>query len=118
MDSRKINSKQFEWTYFYQNYTTYFKKPSKPTLTLYTKNPCPLCDEALEKLKPFLDQVVLEKIDITAPENRRYWKSYRYDIPVFHLNGKFIMKHRANIDVFNNELKEYYLQVKKETETT
>uniref|UniRef100_A0A2C9KZW3 Glutaredoxin-like protein n=1 Tax=Biomphalaria glabrata TaxID=6526 RepID=A0A2C9KZW3_BIOGL len=64
------------------------------------------------------NKVILEKIDITAPENRRYWKSYRYDIPVFHLNGKFIMKHRANIDVFNNELKEYYLQVKKETETT
>lgn len=28
-----------------------------PVLTLYTKQDCPLCDEALHHLEPFLDQV-------------------------------------------------------------
>ncbi|CAL1537609.1 unnamed protein product [Lymnaea stagnalis] len=79
-----------------------------PILMLYTKDPCPLCDEALEHLGPLLNQVTLQKVDITAPGNEDLWKAYRFDIPVFHLNGKFIMKHKADLSAFKTALKEYY----------
>lgn len=52
-------------------------------------------------------QVILEKVDITAPENRSWWRAYRYDIPVFHFNGRFIMKHKADLDILNNALKDF-----------
>ncbi|GFR80564.1 glutaredoxin-like protein [Elysia marginata] len=79
-----------------------------PILTLFTKDPCPLCDEALETLHPFLDQVTLKKVDITALGNEMLWKKYRYDIPVFHFNGKYLMKHKADVDLFRTVLQEYF----------
>ncbi|XP_059179372.1 glutaredoxin-like protein C5orf63 homolog [Physella acuta] len=101
-------------TYAFLNLTNFHNESTnraRPVLTLYTKDPCPLCDEALEALGPaLLNQVVLQKVDITAPGNEQFWKAYRYDIPVFHLDGKFLMKHKANIDVFNEGLKKYYSQ--------
>ena len=53
-------------------------------------------------------QVVLEKIDITAPGNEKIWKEYRYDIPVFHFNGNYLMKHRAGVDLFTKVLNDYF----------
>lgn len=52
------------------------------TVTLYTKDPCPLCDE----VKAMLDTVrptyphVLQEIDITADQELFF--KYRYIIPV------------------------------------
>ncbi|KAM4053519.1 glutaredoxin-like protein C5orf63 homolog isoform 2-T2 [Anomaloglossus baeobatrachus] len=50
----------------------------KPVLTLFTK-------------------FVLEQVDITHPENTAWYERYKHDIPVFHLNGQFLMMHRVNI---------------------
>ncbi|XP_005107756.1 glutaredoxin-like protein C5orf63 homolog [Aplysia californica] len=83
-------------------------RPVLPVLTLYTKDPCPLCDEALEVLKPLLNQVALEKVDITKPGNEQWWKAYKYDIPVFHFEGKFLMKHRANVDLLRKAIDTFY----------
>ncbi|KAM4053520.1 glutaredoxin-like protein C5orf63 homolog isoform 3-T4 [Anomaloglossus baeobatrachus] len=69
----------------------------KPVLTLFTKNPCPLCDEAKDVLLPYMDRFVLEQVDITHPENTAWYERYKHDIPVFHLNGQFLMMHRVNI---------------------
>lgn len=81
-----------------------------PVLTLYTKDPCPLCDKALETLKPFLEHVTLEKVYITDPGNESLWKKYRHDIPVFHFNGKYLMQHKADIDLFQAALEDYFNQ--------
>lgn len=78
----------------------------KPTLTLYTKNPCPLCDELVEELAPFMHRLHLEKVDITKPENREYFKQYKYDIPVLHINGEFLCMHRLDADLLDTKLKE------------
>lgn len=75
-----------------------------PVLTLYTKEDCSLCDKALEVLKPYNHQFELETVDISLPENKEWYKNYRYDIPVFHLNGQFLMKHRADLKVFHQRL--------------
>ena len=40
--------------------------------------------------------VEVVKVDITAPENGRWLQAYQYDIPVVHLDGRRIMKHRVD----------------------
>lgn len=77
---------------------------NKPILTLYTKDPCPLCDELVEELAPFANRLSLEKVDITKPENREYFKRYRYDIPVLHINGEFLCMHRLDAKLLETKL--------------
>lgn len=75
-----------------------------PVLTLFTKDPCPLCDEAKQVLKPFKDRFILQEVDITLPENSAWYERYKFDIPVFHLNGQFLMMHRVNISKLEKQL--------------
>ncbi|XP_051764835.1 glutaredoxin-like protein C5orf63 homolog isoform X1 [Ctenopharyngodon idella] len=75
-----------------------------PILTLFTKDPCPLCDEAKEALEPYKHRFELLEVDITLPENRVWFDRYRYDIPVFHLNGQFLMMHRVNSTLLERRL--------------
>ncbi|XP_064222349.1 glutaredoxin-like protein C5orf63 homolog isoform X2 [Aotus nancymaae] len=44
-------------------------KTALPVLTLFTKDPCPLCDEAKEVLKPYKHRFILQEVNITLPEN-------------------------------------------------
>uniref|UniRef100_A0A1E1X7Y6 acetyl-CoA C-acetyltransferase n=1 Tax=Amblyomma aureolatum TaxID=187763 RepID=A0A1E1X7Y6_9ACAR len=67
-----------------------------PVLTLYTKHQCPLCDVAKEQLGELLPRVQLVEVDIEEHGNEAWQRCYRYDIPVFHLNGQFLMKHKAD----------------------
>ncbi|XP_009996456.1 PREDICTED: glutaredoxin-like protein C5orf63 homolog [Chaetura pelagica] len=83
---------------------------NKPVLTLFTKKPCPLCDEAKEVLEPYKRRFILQEVDITHPENSAWYDKYKYDIPVFHLNGKFLMKHRVDIQKFEDRLTQLELQ--------
>lgn len=59
-------------------------------------------------------QYKLEEVDITLPENKEWYKKYRYDIPVFHFEGKFLMKHRANFKLCEQTLTEYEEKTKKD----
>lgn len=86
------------------------ERRAKPTLTLYTKSPCPLCDELVEELQPFLHQVQLEKVDITRRENVEYLRKYRHDIPVLHFNGSLLCMHRLDAPRLQQELDEYFNQ--------
>ena len=43
-------------------------------------------------------------MDITLPENSTWYERYKFDIPVFHLNGKFLMMHRVNISKLEKQL--------------
>uniref|UniRef100_A0AAQ4RXU6 Glutaredoxin-like protein n=1 Tax=Gasterosteus aculeatus aculeatus TaxID=481459 RepID=A0AAQ4RXU6_GASAC len=51
------------------------------TLTLFTKDPCPLCDEAKEELEPFRHRFVLQLVDISLPENKEWLDRYRETSP-------------------------------------
>ncbi|XP_051539549.1 glutaredoxin-like protein C5orf63 homolog [Myxocyprinus asiaticus] len=79
-----------------------------PVLTLFTKNPCPLCEEAKEALEPFKHRFHLQQVDITLPENSVWLDRYRYDIPVFHLNGQFLMMHRVNTTLLESALEKVF----------
>ncbi|KAI1239645.1 hypothetical protein IHE44_0011068, partial [Lamprotornis superbus] len=72
--------------------------------------PCPLCDEAKEVLEPYKRRFILQEVDITLPENSAWYDKYKYDIPVFHFNGKFLMKHRVDIQKFEDRLRKLELQ--------
>ncbi|XP_009983975.1 PREDICTED: glutaredoxin-like protein C5orf63 homolog [Tauraco erythrolophus] len=85
-------------------------RANKPVLTLFTKKPCPLCDEAKEVLEPYKRRFILQEVDITLPENSAWYDKYKYDIPVFHLNGKFLMKHQVDIQKFEDQLMKLELQ--------
>ena len=89
-----------------------------PTVKLYTKVGCTLCDEVLcscvltvftccaiwlFQVADVLFQVAasspqynhtLEAVDITDVGNEHWQRAYQYDIPVLHLNDKFWIKHR------------------------
>lgn len=66
-------------------------------LTFFTKPDCPLCDAAwfvIEKVCAGRN-IRVEKIDIAAPGNERWFQAYRHDIPVIHLDGREIFRHRV-----------------------
>uniref|UniRef100_A0A8C6NMS0 Glutaredoxin-like protein n=1 Tax=Nothobranchius furzeri TaxID=105023 RepID=A0A8C6NMS0_NOTFU len=88
----------------------WFSSKMLPTLTLFTKDPCPLCDEAKELLQPFKHRFVLQLVDISLPENRLWFDRYKWDIPVFHLNGQFVMKHKVDITLLNRVLRDFEKQ--------
>ncbi|KAL0965011.1 hypothetical protein UPYG_G00275620 [Umbra pygmaea] len=83
-------------------------KKGLPTLLLFTKDPCPLCDEAKKVLEPYKHRYIFQQVDITLPENQMWWDKYKYDIPVFHLNNKFLMMHRVNTALLEKRLDEVY----------
>ncbi|NXY45282.1 YD286 protein, partial [Ceuthmochares aereus] len=66
--------------------------------------PCPLCDEAKEVLEPYKGRFILQEVDVTLSENSVWYDKYKYDIPVFHLNGNFLMKHRVDIQKLEDQL--------------
>ncbi|NXY91704.1 YD286 protein, partial [Alcedo cyanopectus] len=55
-------------------------------------------------------QFLLQEVDITLPENSAWYVKYKYDIPVFHLNGEFLMKHHVDIQKFEDKLTKLELQ--------
>ncbi|KAM4615253.1 glutaredoxin-like protein C5orf63 homolog [Polymixia lowei] len=81
-----------------------FSQKPLPTLTLFTKDLCPLCDEAKEVLEPYKHRYIFQQVDITLPENKVWYDRYKYDIPVFHLNGQFLMMHRVNTALLEKQL--------------
>ncbi|XP_014784688.1 glutaredoxin-like protein C5orf63 homolog [Octopus bimaculoides] len=83
---------------------SYVASKAKPTLTMFTKEECSLCEEAKEALIPYIDKVIFNEVDITDAKNKEYFYKYRFDIPVFHLNGKYLMKHRINKELLDTAL--------------
>eukprot|EP00117_Sycon_ciliatum_P018899 scpid86593/ scgid17307/ Glutaredoxin-like protein C5orf63 homolog len=77
-----------------------------PVLTLFTKAGCTLCVTALDDIEDAIDDgaYTLRTVDITAAGNEVWMGRYQYDIPVFHLNGHFLMKHRADCALLAAEL--------------
>ena len=67
-----------------------------PTVELFTKEGCTLCDAA----KAVLDAVrtdaphSLIAVDITDADKKQLWDRYKYDIPVLAIDGVYWTKHR------------------------
>jgi hypothetical protein len=53
-------------------------------------------------------QYKLVEVDITRPENKAWHDKYKYDIPVLHLQGDFLTKHRLALQFLDAHLEAYY----------
>ena len=74
---------------------------TRPVLTLFTKENCQLCDEALDQLGPDLRNVKLELIDIEEEGREADYDKFRYEIPVFFFNKKFLCKNKIDLEKFH-----------------
>jgi len=50
-------------------------------------------------------QFKLETVAIDAPGNEEWCRRYQYEIPVLHIDGKYLMKHKVQEDILRHSLK-------------
>ena len=67
-------------------------------VTCFTKPDCSLCHSALYVIKRVRTHTPFELdcVDISKPGNEKWCDMYRNDIPVVHLNGQEIFRHRVD----------------------
>ncbi|XP_060119390.1 glutaredoxin-like protein C5orf63 homolog [Heteronotia binoei] len=54
--------------------------------------------------------VILQELDLTLTDHKAWYERYKNDIPVFHLNGQFLMKHCVDIEKLENRVLKIKLQ--------
>ncbi len=66
-------------------------------VTFFTKPDCSLCNAALYVIERVrrTDPFELETVDISAPGQQAWFDAYSNDIPVVHLNGREVFRHRV-----------------------
>ena len=52
----------------------------------------------------FFTQFIYEEKYIDDPANSEWFQRYKFDIPVIHLNSKFLMKHRVDEELLRRAL--------------
>ena len=45
------------------------------------------------------------EVDITLPENEKWFELYRYEIPVFYLDEKFLCKNKIDLEKLEEALR-------------
>ena len=67
-------------------------------VTFFTKPDCTLCGGAWFVIDRVRAQIPfdVEQVDISAPGNEKWFEAYKHDIPVVHLNGQEIFRHRVD----------------------
>lgn len=67
-------------------------------VTFFTKPDCSLCDGALFVINKVRRSLPfdLENIDISAPGCEHWLALYKHDVPVVHLNGVEVFRHRVD----------------------
>ncbi len=67
-------------------------------ITFFTKPDCSLCHGALYVVERVRRQLPfeLEIVDISARGNERWLDAYREHIPVVHLDGEEVFRHRVD----------------------
>jgi len=60
---------------------------------IYSKEECPLCDEAKEVLLRVQRRIPFELREVDITKDPALYKEYRYDIPVVWVNGRKAFKH-------------------------
>ena len=83
---------------------------NSPRIDFYTRKGCHLCKEALEVLRDFQGEFDFEiqLIDISGSTNLT--QLYGNDIPVATLDGRKILKHRADRKLLRRVLAEASIQ--------
>ena len=78
-------------------------------ITFYTRPDCQLCDAALFVIRKVADaqgQFDVQVVDIDRPGNQHWADDYGEHIPVVHLDGREIFRHRVDETVLRRLLKQ------------
>jgi glutaredoxin len=69
-----------------------------PTIRLFTKEGCTLCDKVKDTLQSLREELPhsLEAVDITDLGHEDWYEKYKYDIPVLHVGDQYWIKHRIS----------------------
>lgn len=76
-----------------------------PKVTLYTKPNCPLCDKALEQIERARQRVAFEFEQVNILGDFEIYERYKHDIPVVHLNGAEVARHRLSSEELLEKLR-------------
>ena len=79
-------------------------------LRLFSSPQCSLCIPVKQLLVRATQQrpgLKLEVVDITLPENAAWQRRYRFHIPVVHLDGAEIARHRLSEAELEEALREH-----------
>lgn len=78
-----------------------------PTVTLYSRPGCHLCDVVKEQLERIRREVNfhIEERNIDEDEDASLRERYKDDIPVVAVNGQDVFKHRIHIGKLREMLK-------------
>lgn len=65
-------------------------------VTLFTRRDCHLCELALHTLNRIRTDMAfaLEIVDVDEPENEPWLDAYDRDVPVVHVDGREVARHR------------------------
>ena len=79
------------------------------TLKLLTKEECQLCDLAKEQIMNNLDKrllanIKIQEIDITEDGNEDLYDRWKWEIPVFYLEDKFLCKNRIDLNLLKERI--------------
>ena len=76
-------------------------------ITFFTRPDCQLCDAALFVIRKVVDaqgQNEVQVVDIDQPGNEHWADDYGEHIPVVHLNGREVFRHRVDETVLRRLL--------------
>jgi hypothetical protein len=90
----------------YRNLSSQSNVHNKIKLVLYTKKNCTLCDEAKEEIQNlYPNRFHIEEVNIV--KDRSLFRKFKFDIPVFFYNEKFLMQHKVDKKALVDLVKEY-----------
>ena len=75
------------------------------TLRLLTKDGCQLCDESKKIINKEFPNVKIEEVYITDAGNEDLYDRWKWEIPVFYLDGKFLCKNRIDLELLKQKIK-------------
>ncbi|MFQ5912738.1 MAG: glutaredoxin family protein [Nitrospinota bacterium] len=66
-----------------------------PTLVLYSKRDCHLCEQAKDALRPICERYRLSLTEVDITHNAGLLARYGEEVPVGFLNGEKVFKYRV-----------------------
>ena len=82
------------------------REPMPPVpVVLYTRHPCPLCDEMKVELARAGDAIPFELREVDVDTSRDLKRRYGTRIPVLEIGGREVFEGRADAETFRRELR-------------
>jgi len=69
-----------------------------PTLTVYTKPNCPLCDKVMEQIERAGRRASFDLVEVNILDNSEDYERFKHAIPVITLDGVEIFRYRLTCE--------------------